>query len=246
MRETEVDDDHRHDPFGSTRWSIVQAAGTDGRLARAALETLCSAYWLPVYGYVRSRVTNVDDAHDLTQAFFAEFLRRKTVAAADPSRGRFRAFLLTALKHFLVNEHARDTTLKRGGNQPIVSLDQDVAENRLSTGRQSNRTPEQEFERRWALALLEQVLERLAREQKAAGRERQFAELRPFLTGEQQETSLVDVAHTLKSTPQAIRAAIYRLRKRYRSLLRDEVSQTVSSADEVDDELTRLISAVSS
>jgi len=237
--------DHSQDPFGSTRWSVVLAAGADGTAAHAALETLCAAYWLPVYGYVRSRERKPDDAADLTQAFFAELLERKAVAAADPARGRFRAFLLTSLKHFLINQHARDTAQKRGGGRPIMSLDRDVAEGFLAAARSPTRTPEQEFGRRWALALLEHVLLRLAQEQDAAGRAREFSVLRPFLTGEQLQTSQADVARLLQVTPEAVRAAIYRMRKRYRQLLREEVSQTVASPEDVDDELHRLVVAVS-
>ncbi len=236
--------DHSRDPFGSTRWSIVLAAGANGTAARAALETLCAAYWLPVYGYVRSRGNNTDDAHDLTQAFFANLLERNSLSAADPARGRFRAFLLTSLKNFLNNQRARNTAQKRGGGRIVASFDRTAAETRLAVGRGLTRTPEQEFERRWALALLESVLLRLKREQESAGRAREFSELRPFLTGEQTQNSQADVARTLQLTPEAIRAAIYRLRKRYRQLLQDEVAQTVTSPDEVGDELQRLVAAV--
>jgi len=232
------------DPFGSTRWSIVLAAGADGTSARAALETLCVAYWLPVYGFVRSKVGNTHDAHDLTQAFFADVLERNTISAADPARGRFRAFLLTSLRHFLINQHARATTKKRGGGQKIESIDHDEVEMRLSAACSRTRTPEQEFERRWALALLDRVLQRLEQEQEMSGRSREFSALRPFLMGGQTRISQPEVARSLQLTPEAVRSAVYRLRKRYRQLLQDEVSQTVASPEDVDDELQRLIAAV--
>jgi len=232
------------DPFGSTRWSIVLAAGADGTAAQAALETLCAAYWLPVYGYVRSRGNNTHDAHDLTQAFFADLLERNAVSAADPARGRFRAFLLTSLKHFLINQQAQATAQKRGGGRAIVSLDREEAENRLSVVRSKTRTPEQEFERRWALALLDRVLQRLEQEQKTAGRFREFSALRPFLTAGPMQISQQEVALSLQLTPEAVRSAIYRLRKRYRQLLQEEVTQTVTSPGDVDDELQRLVTAV--
>ncbi len=174
-----------------------------------------------------------------------DLLERESLSAADRNRGRFRSFLLTAVKNYLINQYTREAAQKRGGGRTFHSLDWDVAESRLSTTRSSTRTPEQEFERQWALAILDHVIVRIAEEQKASGREREFAALRPFLTGQQADVSQIVVAQSLKTTPDAIRAAVYRLRKRYRELLRDEVAQTVESAEEVDEELQRLIAAVS-
>lgn len=234
------------DPFGSTRWSVVLAAGEEGTAAREALETLCQSYWLPVYAYVRRRASNADDAQDLTQAFFAMLLERGTFGAADPTRGRFRAFLLTALRNFLANEHERAIALKRGGGRTVISLDAGMAERSLLRDAQRTSTPEQEFERRWALAMLDRVIERLSDEQAAAGRQAEFEALRLFLTGQAPDTKQTDVARQLGITQEAVRAAIYRLRKRYRALLRDEIAQMVSSAKEVDDELHRLFEALGS
>jgi RNA polymerase sigma factor (sigma-70 family) len=233
------------DPFGSTRWSIVLAAAGEGALAQAALESLCQTYWLPIYGYIRSRSGCPEEANDLTQGFFVDLIERESLATADRNRGRFRSFLFTAVKNFLINCNAHEAAQKRGGGRTILSLDWDVAESRLSTSRSSTRTPEQEFERQWALAVLDHVITRIAEEQKAAGREREFAALRPFLTGQQADVSQILVAQSLQITPEAVRAAVYRLRKRYRELLRDEVAQTVESTEEVDEELQRLIAAVS-
>ena len=235
-----------NDPFGSTRWSLVLAAGQEGTAAREALQTLCQTYWLPVYGYVRRRSSSADDAQDLTQAFFAMLLEQRTFGAADPTRGRFRAFLLTALRNFLANEHERAAAVKRGGGRTVISLNAGAAEHFLARDAQRPSTPEQEFERRWALALLDRVIQRLSDEQTAAGRHAEFEALRLFLTGQDSETKQVDVARQLGMTEEAVRAAIYRLRKRYRALLRDEIAQTVSSADEVDDELHRLFEALGS
>ncbi len=248
---TNVDSDSRSapncdDPFGSTHWSLVLAAGEEGTTAREALESLCTAYWLPVYAYVRRRAANADDAQDLTQAFFASLLELRAFAAADPARGRFRAFLLTTLRNFLANEHERAAALKRGGGRTVISLDAGIAERSLLSDAQRKSTPEQEFERRWALALLDRVIERLADEQAAAGRQAEFEALRLFLTGQDPDTRQADVAGQLGMTQEAVRAAIYRLRKRYRALLRNEIAQTVSSADEVDDELQRLFKALAS
>lgn len=224
---------------------MVLAAAGRGPNARAALESLCETYWLPVYGYVRSRSKTVDDAQDRTQQFFADLLDRNALAAADPTRGRFRAFLLTSLKNFLINQHAYDAAQKRGGGRGLASLDFAAAEGRLSGLASSDRTPEQEFERRWALTLIQRVLEKLAAEQQAAGRAREFAALQPFLTGQEASGTLVDVARSLGTTAEAVRAAVYRLRNRYRTLLRAEVAQTTNSPEDVDDELQNLIAAVS-
>jgi RNA polymerase sigma-70 factor (ECF subfamily) len=231
------------DRFGSTRWSVVLAAGGEGTIARSALELLCRTYWLPAYEFVRRRTKNREDADDLTQAFFADLLDRKFATRADPLRGRFRAYLLTALKNFLANQHAAATAQKRGGQRAMASLEADVADHRH--GKIGALTPEQEFERRWALALLNRVMSRLATEQAAGGRAAQFEALRLFLTGQQAETQQKDVAGQLGVSEEAVRSAIYRLRKRYRALLRDEIAQTVRSADEIDDELRQLFAAVS-
>ncbi len=233
------------DPFGSTRWSLVVAAGRGGADAQGALEALCQAYWLPVYAYVRQRCPDVHDAHDLTQTFFAYLLEKNSVSAADPARGRFRAFLLTALKNFLVNEHARAAAKKRGRDRTIVSLDRIAAEERIGFAQTPSLTPEQEFERRWAMILLERVVERLAAEHARAGKSLQFETLRLFLTQQSGEVTQTEAARRLGLTEQAIRAAIYRLRKRYRTLLRDEIAQTLGSGDDIDDELRRLFTAVS-
>jgi RNA polymerase sigma factor (sigma-70 family) len=233
------------DPFGSTRWSTVLAAAGDGTDARSALERLCERYWPPVYGFVRSRMSNTDDAYDLTQEFFAQLLEKKTFTFADPTRGRFRAFLLTAVKNFLVTQHSRQTALKRGGGRTIATLDRDVAESRLPGLHATTRTPEQEFERSWALAILDHVLERLRVEQTAAGPAAEFSALLPILTGQSETTIQSTAAGALGKSPEAIRAAVYRLRKRYRALLRDEIAQTVGAAEDVAEELQHLVQVVS-
>jgi RNA polymerase sigma-70 factor (ECF subfamily) len=234
------------DPFGSTHWSVVLAAGQEGSAARSALEELCRAYWIPVYAYVRRRTSNPHDAEELTQGFFTDLLERNSIAAADPARGRFRAFLLTALKHYLANEHEKATAQKRGRGQPFFSLNGADAEPLLQRSADGFRTPEQEFERRWALALLDRVIDRLEREQVEAGRREQFETLRLFLTGQSAESSMAAVAPRLGLSPDAVRAAVTRLRKRYRALLREEIARTVSGPDDVDDELRRLSEAVGS
>ncbi len=230
--------------FGSTQWSDVFAASGDGEAARIALDSLCRVYWPAVYGYVRPRSKNAEDSYDLTQGFFAQLLERKTIARADPQRGKFRSFLLTTLKHYLANEHATATALKRGGACSIVSLDALEAEVRYAPVSREL-SPDQQFERRWAFVLLETVMELLRKEQVLAGREIEFQMLKPFLTGEQENATLVDVSRKLGVTSESVRVAVFRLRKRYQGLLREEVARTVESPADVDDELRNLISAVS-
>lgn len=237
--------ERHNDPFGSTRWSVVLAAGVNDGAGRSALETLCKTYWQPVRGFVWQRTSGDDVADDLTQEFFRQLLERKSISAADPARGRFRAFLLTALKNFLANEHERASAVKRGGGRVIQSLDAIDADGRPVDVPDLS-VPDREFDRQWALALLEKVLGRLEKEQKDAGRAAVFIELREFLTGQNGELTYADVAPRLKLTEEAARAAVSRLRKRYQAILREEISQTVATGDEVEDELRRLFAAVGS
>lgn len=234
------------DRFGSTHWSLVLAAGGEGAASAAALEALCREYWFPVYAFIRRRCGNADEAGDLTQQFFAEFLERKSVVVVDPARGRFRAFLLTAIKHFLSNEHTRQTALKRGGGRQLFSWDQAAAENRWQFEPLDPVTPERDFDRRWAISVLENVLHRLEREQAAAGRERAFEVLRPFLSGATVGMTQAAAAAELGISAQAARTAVHRLRSRYRDLLREEIAWTVGSESEVEDELRDLFDALSS
>jgi RNA polymerase sigma factor (sigma-70 family) len=223
--------------FGSTCWSLVLAVAGNKSAAKNALESLCQSY-------VRRRTTSVHDAQDLTQAFFTYLLEKNALQAADPQRGRFRAFLVTALKNFLANEHDRATAQKRGGGRIIVPLDMDLAENQVRDDLRTERTPDHIFERQWALALLERVIQRLESEYTTAGKERQFSELRFYLTGQNTGQKQKQVAVRLKSSEQAVRAAIYRLRKRYRELLLHEIAQTVTSPDQLEEELNQLFQAL--
>jgi RNA polymerase sigma-70 factor (ECF subfamily) len=235
----------RDDPFGSTRWSMVLAAGGEGPSARAALENLCQTYWSPVRGYIARRVMNSEDANDLTQAFFTELLDRKTLASANPLRGRFRAYLLTALKNFLANQHAFASAQKRGGGHVPVSLDREARDTHQGLGPVASPAPDQEFDRQWAVSLLDSAISRLASEQAASGKAAQFEALRLFLTGQESERKQKEAAEQLGMTQEAARSYVYRLRKRYRELLRDEVAQTLRSTDEIDNELRDLFAAVS-
>lgn len=225
--------------FATTHWSLVLHAVGDDVESSAALETLCQNYWLPLYAYVRRRVADVHEAQDLTQAFFECLLEKNYLAEADPNRGRFRAFLLTAFKNFLSKEGAKARTIKRGGGHRVLSLDFHSEDSRRSIQPADHLTPEQIYEQQWAMTLLERVVSRLEREWSHARKDRDFQVLKPFLIGTQQ-TGYAQAAVKLGMTEPAARMAASRLRKRYRELLREEIAQTVATKEDVEDELKRL------
>jgi RNA polymerase sigma-70 factor (ECF subfamily) len=225
--------------FATTHWSLVLAAGERGGAeSDRALEQLCRAYWTPLYAYVRRRVRDVHEAQDLTQAFFERLLEKRYLVQADPQRGRFRSFLITTFKHFLANEWERARTEKRGGGQVVLSLD--YASHDFAAGDATDkRTPEQLYERQWAIALLNRVMSRLQREMERNGRARQFQTLKEFIGGASQ-SSYVTASAELGMSESAARMATSRLRGRYRELLRDEIAHTVSAPDEIDEEIRDL------
>jgi len=231
--------------FATTHWSIVLAAGRRGSPeSRRALATLCEAYWYPLYAYVRRRGHAAADAQDLTQAFFATLLEKEYVRAADRERGRFRSFLLTALKRFLAKEWHHAHAQKRGGSRGPVSLDVRSGEARYSLEPSHEWTPERVYERRWALTLLDQVMTRLRQHYVAEGRDQLFDHLKVLLTGETGAPPYSQIAVELGMTEGAVKVAVHRLRRRYRSLLRLEIAQTVADPREVDDELGLLLAAL--
>jgi RNA polymerase sigma factor (sigma-70 family) len=232
------------DPFASTRWSLVAAAG-DGPspAAKAALAELCQSYWQPVYGYVRRRTADEHRARDLTQGFFARILEKDFFHKADPRRGRFRAFLLTALKNYLINEADKARRRLPAGRQ-VLSFDFAAADSRLSWQPATTETPDRIFDRQWALSLLDNVLVRLREELTAEGKESFFETCKGFLSGEDQR-ALAEVAPLVEMTTGALKVALHRLRKRYRALLRAEVAQTVAKAEDVDAELRDLLAILS-
>ena len=220
-------------------------AGQEASLQSAeALERLCRTYWFPLYAYVRRRGYDAEEAKDLTQEFFLRLLQKHYLAHADRSKGRFRSFLLTALNHFLANDWRRAQAAKRGGGQPLISLDDPAAETRYALEPLSDLTPEKIYERRWALTLLDRALGRLAAEYEAAGRSPQFERLRGFLATESGETRYAAVAAELGMTADAVGVAVHRLRYRYRELVREEIAHTVASPAEVEDEIRWLFTAV--
>ncbi len=231
--------------FATTHWSVVLAAGHGSvPAAQEALERLCHAYWYPLYAYVRRQGHAPEDAQDLTQDFFARLLEKQYFRLADPARGRFRTFLLTALKHFLANDWKKAHRQKRGSGQPLTSLDAGTAEQRFATEPVEEANPETIYERRWAATLLEKVLESLRREWTAADKGWQLEELKGSLWGGSNNSSYADIAARQQTTETAVKLAAHRLRQRYRELLRTEVARTVTDPAEVDDELRHLIAVI--
>lgn len=231
--------------FSTTHWSLVVAARPDeaGRSrARAALEALCRAYWYPLYAFVRTSGHGSDDAQDLTQAFFLRILETDGLAAADPARGRFRSYLLGAMKHFLANEWHRARAQKRGGGVTILDLDALDPEARYALEPAVAADPEAEFDREWARESIARAMERLRAESKARGKGELFAVLAGSLAGE--EPARDETAARLGMTAGAVKVAVHRLRARYRELLRAEIAETVSDPTEVDLEMRHLVEAL--
>lgn len=227
------------DPFANTQWSVVLAARDPVR-ATMALEALCQTYWRPLYAYVRRHGHSPEDAQDLTQAFFARLLEKRWLDVVAPERGRFRAFLLVALKRFLANEWDKAGAQKRGGAAIIVSLD---AETRYQHEARDPLTPDRLFDRQWALAVLDRVLDRLRGEHDTADKQRLFEALRGTLSGDQPEGGYAELGLRLGMSEGAIKVAVHRLRKRYRELLRTEIAQTVTDPRQVTEELRDLFAA---
>ncbi len=229
--------------FHTTHWSVVLAAGGSRDEAPAALEELCATYWRPIHAFIRRRGHGEDEARDLTQSFFAEFLERRDVEGLDPSRGRFRSYLLAAVKHFLANERERGRALKRGGGARVFSLSFDD-DSGFAIEPADTRTPEGDYERQWALALLRRALERLRVEQTARGRCELFERLKPTLAGESVDGGYAAVASELGLTTVAVKVAAHRLKKRYGELLLEQVARTVELPQEIEDELRHLFEAL--
>lgn len=212
--------------------------------SRRALELLCEAYWYPLYAYVRRRVTDINDAHDLTQAFFAELLAKNYVGSAKAERGRFRAFLLTSFKHFLSKEWERAKAQKRGGGRVPIPLDFESADSQYRIEPACGLTAEQIYDREWAVALLGRIMQRLERESVDAGKSEQFAELKGFLIGDHRGATYADVATKLGMTEAAVKMAAHRMRRRYRELLREEISDTLTDPAEIEDEILKLFTTL--
>lgn len=239
--------------FATTRWSVVLAAGSTDPAhvarGRAALGELAALYWYPLYAFVRRAGHGADDAADLVQAFFALLLEREDLRRADPARGRFRNWLLVALRNFLANERERERALRRGGGRTQLSIDAlaidgDDADARFAREPADERTPEARFEREWAEAVLASALARLRAEQERIGRAAHFDALRPALVADDDAPAHAHVAAALDLSENAVRVALHRLRTRFGELVRDEVAGTLERPADVDAELRELFDAL--
>ena len=231
--------------FPSTHWSRVIAAGDpDAPSSRESLSALCTAYWYPLYAYVRRRGYTPEQAEDLTQDFFAYLLERDLIAKANPGRGRFRSFLRGVFARYLADDRDRVNALKRGGGRPTFSIDALEAENRYTREPAYEVTPERLFDRSWALTLLSRVFDQLGREYDDSGRSATFEELRVILTHGPQFVPYGMIAGRLGINEGAVRVAVHRLRRRYGALLRCEIAATVDDPAEIDDEIRTLFAAL--
>jgi RNA polymerase sigma-70 factor (ECF subfamily) len=233
------------DVFATTRWTVVLAAGQrDAPQAAVALEELCRTYWYPLYAYVRRQGHSREDAEDLTQGFFARLLEKNYLEGISSDKGKFRAFLLMALKRFLANEWDRDNRQKRGGGVAALSLDWQDADLRYQINPADNLSPDKLYDRAWALTLLERVITRLRDESSAEGKSRHFEQLKPFLMAGKSERPYAQAAAALELTEGAARVAVHRLRRRYRELLREEITQTLSDPAQAGEEMQALFIAL--
>lgn len=234
------------DFFVTTRWTVVLAAGSRASpQADVALEELCRTYWYPLYAYVRRHGHSREDAEDLTQSFFARFLQKNYLEKLRAEHGKFRAFLMAALKHFLANEWDRANRQKRGDGVLPLSLDWQDADQRYTIEPADNLSPDKIYDRAWAVTLLERVISRLRDENAAPDKAAAFAALKPFLTVGSNDIPYAKAAGELGMTEGAARVAVLRLRRQYRKLLREEISQTLSDPAQVEDELNTLFGAFS-
>jgi RNA polymerase sigma-70 factor (ECF subfamily) len=236
----------RHERFVTTHWSLVLAARHgDSKSARAALEKLCNTYWYPLYAFVRRSGQSPHDAEDSVQGFFAVCLEKNYLDAADKEKGRFRSFLLIALKRFLAKEHDKSQARKRGGGEKPIALEGLTAEQRYALEPAEQLSADKLFERRWALTLLEKVLSRLREEQAAAGKLEAFGQLKEFLLAGGRGTPYAELAARLGMSEGAVKVAVHRLRQRYRELLEEEIANTVASQEEVEEERRYLLAVLS-
>jgi RNA polymerase sigma factor (sigma-70 family) len=234
--------------FAPTRWTQVLQAKGESAEAQTALAELCAAYWQPVFCFLRREGRDEEAARDLTQEFFRRLLARHGLDTIDPRRCRFRSFLLGAVKHFLADERDRANAAKRGGGQPTVSLNAGVVDNttmELQIPDPAGSTPDSVLDRQWALTLVERAVGGLAAEFMAAGKEEQFDALKPWLLGELECASQAETGRHLGMTEGAVKVAIHRLRKRFRELVKTEISHTVGDPSQVQEELRYLVEVLS-
>ena len=229
--------------FLTTHWSVVLSAqDKDSPRSSEALETLCRTYWYPLYAFARQQGRGPHDAQDLTQEFFAQLLQKDYLQSVEREKGKFRTFLLVALKRFMANEWDRQHAQKRGGFTPIVSIDEELAESRFASEPFHQVQPDVLFDRHWAMSLLERTMKQLQEEYVASGRAKLFEFLRNCLAKDESALPYAEIAAQLSLTEAAVKMAVHRLRARYREILRAEIAETVSSAEEVEEEICHLFS----
>jgi DNA-directed RNA polymerase specialized sigma24 family protein len=232
------------DAFSTTRWTVVlTAGGPDALQAKAALEDLCGTYWYPLYVYIRRQVPTREDAEDLTQSFFSRLLERNYLTGLNSEKGKFRAFLLASLKHFLANEWDRAACQKRGGGETFLSLDWHDADTRYQITPADHLSPDKLYDRAWAVTLLERVVTRLRDEHARDGKAALFEQLKPFLMAGKGDIPYAQVAASAGLNEGALRVAVHRLRRRYRELLQEEIAQTLSDPSHAAEEMRALLNA---
>lgn len=233
--------------FAHTPWTIIIAAGqTNNAASEKALEHLCRAYWPPIYGHLRMKGHTTHQAQDLAQEFFTRLLRGGAFAGVSPEKGRFRSFLLASLKHFLINEWKRERTLKRGGGAILVDLDALEPSVRNACEPHSGEDPERAYDKRWALTLLAKVRLRMQKEYEAAGQLDRHDALKGYLLDGEEPTSYAETSTRLGISESAVKSAVYKIRQRFGQLLRAEIARTVTTDEEVEEELRELIAALRS
>jgi RNA polymerase sigma-70 factor (ECF subfamily) len=231
--------------FATTHWTAVLAAGRgQSDHAHAALEELCHTYWYPLYAYVRRHGHSREDAEDLTQGFFTRLLEKNYLEGVTSEKGKFRSFLLMALKRFLANEWDRANCQKRGGGVSPLSLDWQDAETRYQINPANELSPDKFYDRAWAVVVLERVITRLQAESRTEGKAALYDQLKPFLIMGKGEIPYADAAAAMKMSEGAVRVAVHRFRRRYRELLRDEITQTLANPAQADEEMQALFSAL--
>jgi RNA polymerase sigma-70 factor (ECF subfamily) len=231
--------------FRTTHWSVVLSArDKTGLDSSNALEILCQTYWYPLYAFVRRQGHSPPDAQDLTQEFFARLLEKNYLQAADRQKGRFRTFLLIVLKRFLANEWDKAKAQKRGGGQQPMLFDTNLAEQRYLGEGASDLSPDRVYERQWAFTLVDRAMRHLREAYCSEGNQREFEALKPCLTADRGEIAYADLASGLGMSEGAARVAVHRMRKRFRTVFREEVAQTVAAADDIDDEVRYLMGAL--
>jgi RNA polymerase sigma factor (sigma-70 family) len=230
--------------FTTTHWSVVLEAQGESPAAHEALEKLCQTYWRPIYAFLRRQGVSPEEAEDITQGFFAQLLERRKFSAVRKEKGRLRSYLLGALKYFLADEHRRAMAIKRGEGQRLIPLEDLRTDERIDVEPADSMTAEMIYERRWALTVLEQVLDRLKNEYRTAGNAALFDSLKQLLPDEPGSPSQAEIAAQLGMTENALRQAFYRFRQRYQSILREEIANTVATPADIEDELRHLIAVL--